>query len=223
MISREALENNLSQAVTEALKKEIEAKGRASLAVSGGSTPKNLFKLLSEKELKWENVDVIPIDERLLPEGHKDQNGSLIKQFLLQNKARKATFHPLVFNSKNAKENLFQLSEQSKKINFPLTVAILGMGTDGHTASLFPGSEALQKGLSNTTTEPFINVVPPAAPYERVSMTFALIKKSKHLFLHFYGEEKSSLLEKVKQHKDEMEFPIYAFLKLPNIQIFNTD
>ncbi len=223
MATRAEIDQDLCARIVSFLAREIEQKGEASLAVSGGSTPKELFKFLSKTELDWEKVTVIPVDERLVTDGHPDQNGSLIKNFLLQEKAAKAKFYPLVYDAKEAENNLKQALENLNQVPTPITVVVLGMGTDGHTASLFPGSSALEKGIDPNFEQELLNVTPPAAPYERISMSRNFIAKAKHIFLHFYGEEKQEVLEEVRKKADHAQYPIYAFLTMPQLQIFNAD
>ena len=219
-LERNRIEKELSTVIADILQEEINKIGVASLAVSGGSTPDGLFKLLSMCEIEWEKVYVFPVDERLLPNGHEEQNGTKIKSMLLQKKAKKAKFIPLLYDSDNPLLNLNAANTALDKISFPITVSVLGMGNDGHTASLFPNSNGTKEGLNTNSKERLVNVLPKEAPYQRISFTANTIKASKRLFLHIYGADKQVVLENARRSKDSMKYPIHAFLNHDHFQIY---
>lgn len=125
--AREALAETLARDVADELARAIEAKGRATLAVSGGTTPKLFFEKLSVIDIPWSRVSVTLVDERQVPESSERSNARLVRQHLLQNKAAAARFVPLVDNPDAENIPAFD-------------VAVLGMGNDGHTASFFPAA-----------------------------------------------------------------------------------
>ena len=211
-MSRSEVESNLVSEIAQTLAHDIEHKGQATLLVSGGSTPVNLFKLLSNVDLDWSKVTVSLVDERFVPDGHKDQNGELVKANLLQNKAAKAQFVPLVQNAENAEGNLQQVRAAFSTDHFPLSVVILGMGTDGHTASLFPDAPELEKGMDLKQNESLIITNPQAAPHQRITFTRKALLNTRRLFLHCYGQEKALILKEAEQKKDYHIYPIAAFM-----------
>lgn len=217
MKTRKEIEIELSTLICSKLKNAIDTKGCASLLVSGGSTPVQLFQELSTKNINWSKVNVIPVDERFLPDSNPDQNGNLIKQHLLQNNASVANFQPLILNSEDAELNLSLVKSSIEEILQPFTVVILGMGTDGHTASLFPCSAELDHGLDLGSNDDLIITNPKSAPYQRISFTRKALLNTENLYLHCYGEEKKQLLDRLESNS-EKKHPIKAFIAQSNIK-----
>ena len=217
MKTRSELEIELATLICQKLEGSIKDHGQASLLVSGGSTPIHLFHLLSTKNIDWNKVTVVPVDDRFLPDGHPDQNGTLIKERLLINNASKANFIPLVVNSTDAQLNLELVENTIAKIVRPFTVVILGMGADGHTASLFPSCKELQLGLNLNNTDSLIITNPTTAPYQRISFTRRALLNTENLYLHCYGEEKKEILDALEV-STEKEYPIKAFINQNNIK-----
>jgi 6-phosphogluconolactonase len=212
MMSRSELESKLVAEIAQTLAQDIEHKGRATLLVSGGSTPLNLFKLLSNADIEWSKVTVSLVDERFVPDGHKDQNGELVKANLLQNKALKAQFIPLVQNAEDATSNLDQVRSSFSSNHFPLSVVILGMGTDGHTASLFPAAPELDEGMDLNQSEWLMITNPKVAPHQRITFTRKALLNTNRLILHCYGQEKALILKEAEQKLDYHIYPIAAFM-----------
>ena len=225
--NREKLDNSLAETVAKLLIEAIEVKGRASLAVSGGSTPKGFFKCLSQKTLAWDKVTITLADERCLDPNHPDSNTRLVHENLLQNKAQKARFFSLT-TSEATTDILFE-AELVKKgkaaINnlLPLDVLILGMGEDGHTASLFPCSAQIKQAMKVDGVDQenvLMKITPKTAPYQRITFTLASLMMSKNIFLHICGESKKQVLDKALDQELNPDFtvmPISAFLKDQNI------
>jgi len=211
-MSRSELESKLVAEIAQTLAQDIEHKGRATLLVSGGSTPLNLFKLLSNADIEWSKVTVSLVDERFVPDGHKDQNGELVKANLLQNKALKAQFIPLVQNAEDATSNLDQVRSSFSSNHFPLSVVILGMGTDGHTASLFPAAPELDEGMDLNQSEWLMITNPKVAPHQRITFTRKALLNTNRLILHCYGQEKALILKQAEQKLDYHIYPIAAFM-----------
>lgn len=218
-MTRAELEHNLCERIIAELKTAIDKKGEASLLVSGGSTPKNLFYKLSQSVLPWEKVKIGLVDDRFLPESHTDSNAKLVKQNLLVNEAARATFIPLVLDSSNFEENVTLAADKVEEIKRPFTVVILGMGGDSHTASLFPKAEALAKGMDKTNKDDLIGVIPPEAPYRRVSFTRSALLNTENLFLHIYGADKKEVFETSKASGDELKHPIAGFINQPEKEL----
>lgn len=197
----ESLVNDLSTHIAIILKREILRKGFATIIVSGGSTPKKLFEKLSTCSLDWSNVKVGLVDERVVDTTSNDSNENLVRTYLLQNKAKNATF----------------ISMQKQEELYPFDVVVLGMGNDAHTASLFPNNEKLKEAFE--TTKLVINITPQNAPYDRISSTFHAIKKAHNIFLHIEGKEKFEVLQKALGNDDFYSMPISAILKDNDIQV----
>ncbi|MFT4754670.1 MAG: 6-phosphogluconolactonase [Salibacteraceae bacterium] len=215
-MNRAELETKLTLEIISTLNQDIKERGKASLLVSGGSTPINLFKKLSNTEIDWSKVIVSLVDERFVPDNHPDQNGELVKKILLQNKAEKAKFIPLIMNASNSTENIKQVRAAFKKVEFPISVVILGMGTDGHTASLFPNSPQLDIGIDLTNKDRLIITHPVTAPHERITFTREALLNTKRLILHCYGEEKKQILKDAERKQDYRAYPIVSFMHQPS-------
>jgi len=205
----EALANNVANELSAA----IATRGKASIAVSGGSTPKGFFKALSQIDLAWDKVTVTLADERWVEFESDASNTRLVHENLLQNKAKAATFFHIKQGEMLSNDTLDTLNVAAKEQLLPLDVLILGMGEDGHTASLFPCSDQIQEGLAVDNTNALMKVVPQTAPNDRITFTFSHLIQSKNIILHVCGESKKEVLDKANASTDIAEMPIRAFLQ----------
>jgi len=220
--SREQLDEALAENVSQILQSAIALKGKASIAVSGGSTPKGFFKVLSNKAIDWEKVTITLADERWVDINSTDSNTRLVHENLLQNKASAAKFFHLKQGENLCDETLADLNLAANSALLPLDVLILGMGEDGHTASLFPCSEQIEKGLDKANKNVLMKVEPKTAPHQRITFSFAALKQSKNTFLHVCGVSKKQVLDKALSANDIFDMPIRAFLQNSSIdtQVF---
>jgi 6-phosphogluconolactonase len=207
----ELLDQALADEVATILSSAIAANGKASLAVSGGSTPKNFFKILSTKDILWQNVTITLADERWVPIDSSDSNTQLVHQYLLQNKAKSAHFFHLKRQEDLDAAHLLTLNDKANAQIQPLDVVILGMGEDGHTASLFPCSKQIEHCLA-ADSPTLIKVLPETAPHQRISFSFAALANSKNIFLHIAGAAKKRVLMKALDDSSAKDMPIRAFL-----------
>ena len=210
---RESLANDLSQSIGQLISQSINQDGRASLAVSGGRTPVLVFEALSELNLDWSKVDLALVDERWVDASHQDSNELLVRQHLIKNKASKVNFVPIKNNTKSAKDGQILCQQSFQKIKQPFDVVVLGMGTDGHTASLFPCAEELNDAMNPNNSEGYVMTSPTTALYERISLTYKAISSAKNIILHLNGSHKLKVLELAMTHKNAEKMPIYAFLE----------
>lgn len=209
----ESLDLALAERVSSILQRAILDKGKATLAVSGGSTPKGFFKILSSKNVDWKNVIITLVDERWVDVDSEDSNTRLVHDFLLQNKASTANFFHLKQGDSLSCEVLAKLNSEVKVNLDPLDVIILGMGEDGHTASLFPCSEQISEALNIDNENALIIIEPKTAPYTRISFSFATLIRSKNIFLHLCGEKKQQVLNKAINEEDVLVMPVRKFLQ----------
>ena len=215
------LAERLSAAVTENLAQTIEAHGRASLVVSGGSTPLPFFKKIAKAELDWSVIDVTLADERWVPEGHADSNASFVKEHFLVGAASAANFYSL-YRDGDAFASIADIGKSLEAMIQPFSVVILGMGGDGHTASLFPNTEGLDAAL-DLDTEAVLAVLKPASQSQtRITLTRAALLRSRYRYLHITGEQKRDVLEKTLYATDNERLPIAAFFEkhLPPISVY---
>jgi 6-phosphogluconolactonase len=210
--TRDALDQQLAEKITTILSKAIADKGKASIAVSGGSTPKGLFKILSEQTIDWSKVSITLADERWVDFDDEASNTRLVHDYLLQNNAQSAHFFHLKQPGELSEEVLTDLNAAVLTQIHTLDVLILGMGEDGHTASLFPCSEQIKVGLALDNPNALMLVQPATAPYTRISFTFNTLAQSKNIFLHISSVSKKQVLEKAVADLDVFDMPIRAFL-----------
>jgi 6-phosphogluconolactonase len=147
--SPDELAEALAKRVARELAGALAMRGKASLAVSGGKTPVRLFQALSAQPLDWRNVGMTLVDERLVPDTDQRSNARLVQENLLRGEAAEARFMPL-YSSTESPERAARNAESALAISafpFPLDVVVLGMGTDGHTASFFPDAGNLESLL----------------------------------------------------------------------------
>ena len=207
-----AQDAELVSKVVDLLSMAIEQHGSASLVVSGGRTPKGFFHLLSQEFLDWSKVTVTLADERWVDADHKDSNEKLVQENLLINEACIARFVALKNSATSAQAGETSIDQDLSAIG-RFTLVILGMGDDGHTASLFPGSEALNIGLDMESGRQCLAVQPLDAPHERMSMTLPRLLDSEQIIVHISGENKGKVLAMADGGDDRFELPIRAVLQ----------
>lgn len=203
----------LADRVAEALSAAITARGSASIAVSGGSTPKAFFQALSSRSLAWDKVTITLVDERFVPPDNPRSNHLLVKANLLKDKAAAARFVPLYQPAEDAAKSAVIVTQQTRGIDDPFDVAIVGMGGDGHTASFFPGGNNLKLALDSATPRGVITMEAEGAGEPRLTFTFSSLQDARLLVLHIEGEGKKEVLTKAEQAGDELEMPIRAILR----------
>ena len=202
----------LAEAVSSRLAAAIAERGGASIAVSGGSTPKKFFEALSTRDIDWSKVAVTLVDERFVPADNSRSNHLLVATHLLKGKAAAAQFIPLYYDCASIGEAAAVATEKAAGIGNPFDVAILGMGTDGHTASFFPHGDNLKRALDLSGPRGVLTMTADGAGEERLTFSFASLSDARFLVLHIEGEGKKAVLEKAKSGSDEMEMPIRAVL-----------
>ncbi len=207
------LARTLADNVAASLAAAITARGTATIAVSGGSTPKRFFQELSTRDLDWAKVTVTLVDERFVPADNPRSNHLLVAENLLQNKAKAANFLPLYQAAASVEEAAKLASDATAAIANPFDVAILGMGGDGHTASFFPGGSNLKAALDPKTPRGIITMEADGAGEPRLTFTFSSLQDAKLLVLHIEGDSKKDVLTKAEGTGDEAEMPIRAILR----------
>jgi len=205
----EALAGTVAGALTAA----ITARGAATLAVSGGNTPKAFFVALSKRPIDWDKVTVTLVDERMVGPAHERSNQRLASLFLLQNKAAEALFVPLYSEGYDAAAVAEMASNKIDALALPFDVVILGMGTDGHTASFFPGGTTLAAVTDPGCSQSVMSIEAPDAGEPRLTLTLPRIVEAGLVVLHIEGEAKKAVLAKALQAGPETELPIRYVLR----------
>ncbi|QHA81350.1 6-phosphogluconolactonase [Pseudomonas mediterranea] len=212
------LAEGLALNVTEQLREAIDARGTAVLVVSGGRSPVAFFQSLAKQALDWSKVVVSLADERWVPVEHADSNAGLLKRYLLQGPAAKAQFLSLY----SASASLEAAAEQADRLLAelpPIDVLVLGMGDDGHTASLFPDSPNLAEALDIQGTRRCWPMLAPTVPHQRLTMSRALLASAKHKVLSISGQSKLTTLNAAVAGDNVAEMPVRAFLQ-PTLEIY---
>ena len=210
---RIALARRLANSIAEDLKHAVQERGAASLVVSGGSTPKPLFEELSRREIPWEQVHITLADERWVPASHQDSNEGLVRRHLLVGVAAMAQFVPLVNGATTPEEGQAATERALAAMPRPFDVLVLGMGSDGHTASLFPDAQELAVGLDPENPHLCLAVLPPEAPHPRLSLTLAALLASRRIVLHITGDEKWAVYQRALEGGAVDELPIRGVLR----------
>lgn len=215
---RDELAQTLATIVAADLANALSEREQATLAVSGGSTPKPFFEALSQVDLDWSRILITLVDERWVDDTHADSNARLVHNHLLTGRAAGAQFIGLktpgadVFAAETQSAEQLQAFEQAD-------VIVLGMGTDGHTASFFPGASTLDAALDPESNLRCIGVRPPAAPHDRMTLTLSLLLRAKKLYLHVTGIEKRKLLDEVEAGHGS-SYPVAAVCQgRPDLQV----
>jgi 6-phosphogluconolactonase len=206
------LTHQMAELVLHLLRDSIRSRGRASLVVSGGATPVALFEVLSGADLTWEKVVISLADERWVDPGNSDSNEHLVRTHLLKNKAAAARFIGLKTPDGTAEAGETVCAMRIRRIPVPFDLLILGMGDDGHTASLFPGAAALPGALNMTSDRICMAVSPPAAAHDRMTLTLPALLNSRRIFVHIVGEKKRQVYEIAIAGESPEEMPIRAIL-----------
>lgn len=186
----------LSDAITEQLLSSISANDSASLVVSGGSTPAPVFAKLASADIPWSKVQVTLADERWVAPGHADSNESLVRDTLLVDKASSATFVSLFRSDVKPEQAVADVAADLRKMRLPFSAVILGMGGDGHTASLFPDANAdeLSSAMALDNTDDVAILHPPSVSQVRITLTRAALLNADHRYLHITGNDKETVL-----------------------------
>ncbi|MFL0809735.1 MAG: 6-phosphogluconolactonase [Agarilytica sp.] len=203
---------------------DVELRGRASLLVSGGSTPAPLYQQLSQQALDWKHIDIALVDERWVAPGDKGSNQTFIENTLLKNEAVSAKFIPMKNSAPTAKAGEAKCNKAYQMIHFPFDLCILGMGPDGHTASLFPHAENLHYALDDNTQSICTHIHAKQSEVtgeltERMSLSLNAIKSCNNIILLMTGEEKLSVYKQALSNSDFNTMPISALLQDTNSHI----
>ena len=206
--TREAASEAAAQLAADTLGAEGARRGAASLMVSGGSSPARMFERLSSETLDWEQVTVGLVDERWVAADHPDSNEWLVRTRLLRNAAECAAFLPMKTAHSHPSEALADRNAAYAPYCASISFLLLGMGTDGHTASWFPGAANLADILSPDGADCVAAVdAPMVAVPLRMTLTGSAVIHANRALLLVFGAEKRSILENMAE-ADPMNCPV---------------
>lgn len=204
--SPEQLVQRLAAWIADRLQQAMVERGHAVLAVSGGRSPVALFQALRTKPIDWSRVSVSLVDERCVPPDHPDSNSLLLRTHLLKDAAQAARFVPWFDELPATLDDagLQALAEQANQRlahePWPWDLAVLGMGEDGHTASLFPGADGLAAALRSSG--PVAWTRPTTAPYARLTLTLPALLDTRALVLPLTGASKLRVYQQARLRED---------------------
>ena len=198
---RQILASALARDVAQRLDAALRDSGGALIAVSGGTTPKVFFERLSREPIDWSRVTVTLVDERCVPEESERSNARLVKTHLLANAAVAAAFVPL-FKNESAAANLGRFD-----------VVVLGLGTDGHTASFFPRGDRLADALDVNRQGRIIAIEAPGAGEPRLTFSLPALLDAGFIALHIEGKEKAQVLVEALEPGPVEDMPVRAVLR----------
>ncbi len=194
--SREALYDATASILVDALTNAVAASGRTGFAATGGTTPAPVYDRLATLTAPWDKITVTLTDERFVPPTDPSSNEGLVRRHLLVGEAAKASFAPLYFDGVSHADSA-RAAEAGVEAATPFGAVLLGVGPDGHFASLFPGNPVLAQGLDPQSDRLVLDVPPsdPAPDIPRLSLTFAALTRTDLIVLLVTGAAKKALLE----------------------------
>ena len=198
---------NISKTIFDKLEKDLCENGQSTFIVSGGSSPVQIFKDLSAMQAKWSDINISLVDDRVVDTNHDDSNEKLVNNVLIKDEAKDANFISLCNQSKD----LLNLKR-------PFGIMLLGMGEDGHFASLFPKLIETNPEYFDLESDPEIFFTEPMGNpcHRRVSMNLSMILESKDIFLLVSSEKKSEVLNQAKSDKS---LPLYYLLNQSKVDL----
>ncbi|WP_309664941.1 6-phosphogluconolactonase [Tabrizicola sp.] len=190
---REMMMLSLADKIAGQLGEFLRRDGKATLCVPGGTTPGPIFDTLSGVDLDWANVAVVLNDERWVPESSDRSNTRLVRQRLIRGRAAQARLVPLYAPADTPEAMLDTLADGIRP-HLPISVLLLGMGADMHTASLFPGADRLDEALSPQA--PILMALRAEAAGEpRITLTAPVLQAAFNIHILITGAEKRAALE----------------------------
>lgn len=190
---RELLAMQLADTLASELRKCLLVHPFASFAVPGGTSPGPIFDMMCATDLDWDRVHVMLTDERWVDEDDPQSNAALIKKRLLVDKAATAAFMPYYRAGLDATAGAAEVAG-SLKGEMPISLLLLGMGDDMHTASLFPGAQGLQAALAPGA--PLLCAVQPEGQTARVTLPAHALRGAMAKHLLIYGDAKRTALDR---------------------------
>jgi 6-phosphogluconolactonase len=210
--SEESLAHALANSIAADLRVALHDRGSASLVVSGGRSPGQSLISLSRQALDWTRVWVTLADERWVDEDAADSNARLIRNHLLQNAAANANFVPLKNSATTPEQGETACERALEAVPRPFDIVLLGMGDDGHTASLFPRAPQLSQALATDSGKLCLGVDPVTAPHPRMTLTLPALLESRRIVVLFTGPGKWAVYQQALQPGPVAALPIRAVL-----------
>ena len=196
--------------VAAAIKRNLIESENTSFVVSGGSSPEQCYKLLAETDLEWDRVYILPGDERYVPADHDASNESMIRRLLVTGRASAAQLVPIFDASLTPEERCRELTDQLQSFPLPSAASLLGIGEDGHFASLFQDIEGINEGLSQDSDLSCMVARTAGSSYPRITLTLSTLLQSDEILLLFFGDAKRETFEKARNSGGK--YPVSSLL-----------
>jgi len=209
----ETLSRELAAQIAKSLSAAIGTRGLASLVVSGGRSPVRLFELLRAHSLDWSRVCIALADERWVDPQNAASNERLVRDVLLKDQAAAARFHGLKNGAPTPDLGAVSAWETFARVPRPFDATILGMGDDGHTASLFPGSPNLPSALNPAAAAGCVGMWSPVAPHPRLSLNLSALLDSRRIVVLISGDSKWHTLTAANAAGPVQDMPVRAVLR----------
>ncbi len=218
----EKLANGFASFAAEILSDTLAKRETASLVVPGGNTPRFYLPALADQPLPWHRISITLSDERWVDTGSNESNEHLVRENFLAHLSENANFVGLKTLHSSPAAAVPDIHQRLQLIPQPFTLTVLGLGEDGHIASLFPGMR-LNESIAKTT-EHCIAVNPPIAPSPRVSLSLTTLAESEQIVLVVTGKPKQELLDRLTE-KPDPGIPLVWLLRQSQspVTIFETD
>ncbi len=201
----------LARHIAGRLESAVARRGEATMIVSGGASPLATYRALRRHKLPWNKVTIVPSDERLVPPDHGDSNEGMVRRELMQEEAAAATLISLAGAINPEDIQLASLNVQLGDLARPLDIVLLGMGDDGHTASLFPDSTDIADALNST--DYCVLQRPAHLEAARLSLTPALLLDAREIVLLFFGDGKRAVFQRAVAGGEVEEMPVRFVLQ----------
>jgi len=211
--SRSAASNSAADLLASLLENKLDEDPQAqtSLVVSGGSTPGPCFEHLSTKSLEWSRVTIVPSDERWVPASDPASNEGLIRRQLLQGQAAQARVLSFFRDGIKAEQAPRVIEQDLRVLQRPFSVSLLGMGEDGHFASMFPDFVGLPEALDPAGKAQCVMVQTDGSPHLRISLTLSALLDSSAIVLLIFGETKRTVFEAA--NAGGSDYPVESLLR----------
>jgi 6-phosphogluconolactonase len=216
---RAALSEALAARIVGALEDGMRGGGSASLVVSGGRSPAALFDMLSSAALDWRRVWIALADERWVDTTSSDSNEHLVREHLLRNAAAKANFVGMKTDAAQPAEAAGSSWSAIAPLPRPFDYVLLGMGDDGHTASLFPQSPGLASAIDPLQPPGCVAMIAPVAPQARMSLNLSALLNARRIELLIIGDGKLAVYERAGESGPVADMPVRALLRQQRVPV----
>jgi len=200
-----------AQHVAAAIERSLVDAPEAAVIVSGGSTPENCYEILANTALPWDKINILLSDERCVPVDHKASNEGMLRRSLMTNQANHATLVSIYDQELPLEDQCDTLSEKLNLLPLPFSTSLLGMGADGHFASLFADCGELNEGLNPDSERHCMLVRTAASSQSRITLTMSTLLQSREILLLFFGDTKREVYEQAKL--PESDYPLSRLLQ----------